>query len=49
MPIDVERLGACAMLPWRRAVIARLKPHSRLIFADGRGMSLFQILPQGAP
>lgn len=42
---DMERLGGADRVALARAVIARLTPHSAMIFNDGLGMSLFQILP----
>jgi hypothetical protein len=43
-PLDVERLGA-AHVALAKAVVGRLKPHSRFILRDG-DMSLYEILPQ---
>jgi hypothetical protein len=45
-PTAVEHLGGSSRIAFAKAMIASLKQHSRLVFQDGSGMSLYQILPE---
>ena len=46
---QIERLGGPVHIAMAKAVIARLRPRAQLVFADGRGMALYQILPGNSP